>query len=155
MTPIQKKAILAIVILLASISATAFAINATNPPAVAAPHVEVNNAWMSAVQARDYAKLNELTCHPSDRNIATIREQVDSVADILNASSRMFLVEAKEENPDTRTILIRTRFELRRDVRGSSEYTGGILVNASTQNYCVLGFVLDSAFWPPRKQIQE
>lgn len=155
MTVIQKKGIVALIVFLASISITALATHVSDPPAVAAPHVEVNNAWMSAVQNRDYATLNELTCHPSDRNIATIRSQVDSVADILNASDRMFLVEAKEENSETRTIVIRTRFELRRDVRGSSEYTGGILVNTSTQNYCVIGFVLDSAFWPPRKQSQD
>jgi hypothetical protein len=35
-------------------------------------------------------------------------------------------------------------------VRGKGEYTGYILINPSTQNYCVLGFAMDKAFWPPK-----
>ena len=35
-------------------------------------------------------------------------------------------------------------------VREKGEYAGYILINASTHNYCVLGFAMDKAFWLPK-----
>lgn len=137
------------------LAASSLFIDRSTPMTVNAPHIEINDAWMRAVRGRDYATLNSLTCHPSDRNMATIKEQVDLIADILQASDVMYLHEAQKENLETRTVLVRTNFTLRREIRGVSEYTGAILVNVSSQNYCVIAFAMDRAFWPPQKKAQE
>ena len=148
----QKIAGAVIVVLLGAMAFAALLTDYSNPVTVSAPHVELNNAWMRAVRGRDYATLNNLTCHPSEQNIATIREQVESIQDILHASTGMQLHEVTKVNPEHKTIVIRTKFTLRRSVRGETEYTGAILINSSTHQYCVLGFALDQAFWPARRQ---
>lgn len=123
---------------------------------VSAPHIEINNAWMSAVRNRDFEALNALTCHPSEQNAKAIEKEILSINDMITRTAIMRLSEVEKERQDTRTIKIATTFQLRSEVNGQADYTALLLVNSSTHHYCIMGFVLDKAVWPRRQtQAQE
>jgi hypothetical protein len=123
---------------------------------VSAPHIEINNAWMSAIRNRNIEALNAMTCHPSEQNAKAIEREILSINDMINQTAIMRLSEVEKERQDTRTIKIATTFQLRSEVNGQTDYTALLLVNSSTHHYCVMGFVLDKAVWPRRQtQAQE
>jgi hypothetical protein len=149
MKPIQKVALGIIAALMALMAFVSLGISRANPITVSSPDVDLNAAWMQALRTRDYETLNQLTCHPSARVRGEIMEQVSLVDDILLASSAMQLnmVRPQETQP---AVVVETRLHLSRSVRGENKYSSRIAINSSSTHYCVIGWALDRAFWPPR-----